>query len=89
MSKKYVDRKITVWERFHFDDETSLGVVIQTIEGKFEEIVELNGFITSETLYETGEEMSVSENGECHTIEVYDGDQCIWDNKDKFNTIVG
>ena len=75
MSTKYVDVKITVWERHHFSDDADMSKVVEVIKETLD-ISEIFGdelgFLETETLYETAEEMEVTENGGCSTIEVYD-----------------
>jgi len=90
MSSKYIDRKVTVWERYYFDENTDLKNVIEELETTGKEIQELEGFVESEILFDTSVNMEISENDGAHTIEVYENNnECIWDNVRKFDTNVG
>ena len=82
----YIDYKVTVWKRIHFNENTNPKKIIQVIEegGLGDVFDEELGFVEQETLYETGEEITPEENGGCSTIEVYENDNpaddLIWSN---------
>ena len=83
----YVDYKVTVWKRVHFNENTSPKEVIQVLEEEGLDYVfddEL-GFVEQEILYDTEEEMTPKENEGYPTIEVYvEGkfvDNLIWSNE--------
>lgn len=80
--KNYVDVKITVWQRYHFNDETDMQKIIAAIEknGMDEIISDEYGFIESEILFDTEEELTPEENGRCSTIEVCVNNTSIWNN---------
>ena len=82
----YIDYKVTVWKRVHFNENTNPKKVIQGLEEEGFDYVfddEL-GFVEQEILYETEEEITPEENGGCSTIEVYAQsklvDKLIWSN---------
>ena len=82
----YIDYKVTLWKRVHFNKNTNLEKIIQAMEEKGLEGVfddEL-GFVEQEILYDTEEEMTPEENGGYSTVEVYaEGkfvDNLIWSN---------
>lgn len=82
----YVDYKITVWKRIHFNENTDSKKIIQVLEeGGLEDCFDDElGFVEQEILYETEEEITPKENGGCPTIEVYENnnpvDDLIWSN---------
>ena len=82
----YVDYKVTVWKRVHFNEDTNPKKVIQVIEenGLDDVFDEELGFVEQETLYETEEEITPEENEDYSTIEVYENsnpiDDLIWSN---------
>lgn len=74
----YQDRKVTCWERTHFDVKAEsyeeAVAIVKSWQGEdvlcFED--DENIIITDgETLYDTSESLSVEENGEQPTIEVF------------------
>ena len=84
----YIDYKVTVWKRVHFNENTDPKKVIQVLEedGLGDVFDEELGFVEQETLYETVEAMTPEENGGCSTIEVYEEDNdfinnLIWSNE--------
>lgn len=83
--KNYVDVKVTVWYRHHFNDQTDMQQIIEMIResGVDEVIDEEIGFTESEILYETDQPMIMEENGGDATVEVYKNQQCIWGNDEQ------
>ena len=82
----YIDYKVTVWKRVHFNESTNPKKVIQVLEEGFDVFDEELGFVEQETLYETVEAMTPEENGGWSTIEVYEEDNdfinnLIWSNE--------
>lgn len=83
----YIDYKVTVWKRIHFNVDTDPKEVIQILEedGLGNVFNEELGFVEQETLFETEEEMAPEENEGRSTIEVYtEGkfeDNLIWSNE--------
>lgn len=84
---KYVDVKITTWQRLHFNDDANMQDLIQKLkentffpfdlcyESEFEEL---------EYLSETDEYLYPDENNNQPTVEVYEGNEfqeCIWTNR--------
>ena len=78
----YLDQKVTVWKRISFNcNEDELKQLEKDVlkhlkEGKTTD--EICGMyfdiIEHETIYDTGEEISVEENGGCSTMELYNDD---------------
>lgn len=82
----YINYKVTVWKRIHFNEDTNPKKVIQVLEeyGLGNVFDEKLGFIEQETLFETEEDMTPEENEGGSTIEVYTEekfeDNLIWSN---------
>lgn len=78
----YIDVKVTVWNRLVFSDATDMNALIKEIEqyGLDEVIDDAKGFMESETLYDTEEQLTPDENGQAATIEVYQNKELIWEN---------
>ena len=75
----FVDFKITIWERVYIDDD-KIDMVVEKIKNgevvssddmytQFEDRVAIH----NEVMYDTGEQMTLDENGGNSTIEVYNG----------------
>lgn len=83
-ANKFVDFKVTVWCRAHFQDETDMNKIKEMLQVDDDSNTitdEALGFYEWETLYETEEKLPVEENDGQRTIEVYDGENhCIWGN---------
>ena len=83
----YIDYKVTIWKRIHFNENTDPKKVIQVLEedGLGYVFDEELGFVEQEILYETEEEITPEENRGCSTIEVYENnnpvDNLIWSNE--------
>jgi hypothetical protein len=83
---KYIDVKITTWQRLHFNDDANMQDLIQKLkentfpfdlcyESEFEEL---------EYLSEADEYLYPNENNNQPTVEVYEGNEfqeCIWTNQ--------
>lgn len=82
MSVNYIDVKVTVWNRLHFKDEADMKAIAEIVakDGVYDAIDDEYGFFESETLYDTEEKITVEENGQQPTIEVYANTEMIWDN---------
>lgn len=80
--KNYVDVKTTIWQRYHFNSETDMQKLAAIVEesGMDEIISDEHGFMESETLFDTEEELTPEDNGGCSTIEVCVNDTSIWNN---------
>ena len=69
----YLDEKLTIWRRTYYDANTEdLNKAIQ--QGNVEEYIDSLETQESELLYETEEPMSVKENGNQPTIEVFNNE---------------
>jgi len=87
MSKKYVDTKVTIWQRNYFEEDADMNLVVDALKsGKT--IIEIcdesfsededaikYGFLMCETLDVTEIAMDPEDNDGFHTIEVYDTDE--------------
>jgi hypothetical protein len=81
----YVDVKVTVWQRIQLNEEdgVTLNEIKNTIENEGVNALwdRKDCDISWETILETEEYMSVSENGGCSTVEIYDDDgNLLWEN---------
>lgn len=78
----YIDYKVTIWKRIHFNENTDPKKVIQALEeGGLDDVFDEElGFVEQEILYETEEEMIPEENDGCSTIEVYEDSKIIYKN---------
>ena len=76
----YVDFKVTIWERVHFDDadiekvaEKIKNGIVSSSEDMFTEFEDRVAH-DSEVLLETSEQMSVEENDNQSTVELFNSD---------------
>lgn len=78
----YIDVKVTVWNRLAFSDDTDMTALAKEIEqyGLDEVIDDAKGFIESETLYDTEEQLTPDDNSKASTIEIYQNKELIWEN---------
>lgn len=87
---KYIDQKLTIWQRLHFNDNADMNDIIKQLESGSlpnELCGEENGFVECEILYDTEEFIRSDENDGQSTIEVYSEEKdttvmptMIWDN---------
>lgn len=77
----YIDYKVTIWKRIHFNENTDPKKVIQALEeGGLDDVFDEElGFVEQEILYETEEKMIPEENDGCSTIEVYEDSKIIYE----------
>ena len=69
----YVDYKVTIWRRAHFRDDTNIEELQKQLEDFKDNIFdEYLGFTEDEFLFETEEDMPVSENEGYATIELHE-----------------
>ncbi len=82
--KNYIDVKMTGWHRFYFTEEANMKGLVDLIQenGLDEVIDDQLGFVASESLIDTEERMNPADNDGEATIEVYDGNTEIWNNKE-------
>ena len=78
----YVDVKVTVWNRIHFEDDANMEKILsilktEGIEGITEEDL---GFREYSTLYDSEEQITPEENKGDATIELYENEALKWDN---------
>lgn len=81
------DRKITSWERDKYiieaeNEKEALEKLLQIV-GDGQQYEEYTGFIETETLYDTGEDMTVEENLGNSTVEIMNGINTIWNNSEE------
>lgn len=75
----YIDIKFTGWGRYTFDDDE---VDINQLESE-KDIVEILHKCNWEEMYETYQDMTVSENDGMSTIEVFnENNELVWKNGD-------
>ena len=87
MSQKYIDAKVTIWQRYYFEEDTDMNLVVEALKsGKTiinicdesfsgdEDSINY-GFTMCETINNTEIAMSPEDNQGFHTIEVYDTDE--------------
>ena len=81
----YIDVKVTVWNRLHFADASNMAGLADIISenGLDDAIDDKLGFLESETLCETEQQLSPEQNEQQPTIEVYANKEIIWDNTKK------
>ncbi|MEI9808321.1 MAG: hypothetical protein WDO16_10890 [Bacteroidota bacterium] len=81
----YIDVKVTVWNRLHFADESNMAGIIDIINenGLTEAIDNKLGFLETETIYDTEEQLTPEDNGNASTIEVYANREMIWEMQKK------
>jgi hypothetical protein len=93
----YIDKKVTIWKRFHIQDEK----ITAFLKAKGSERAYPTEDLPDESyeeefLYETEESLSYSDNGNQTTIEIFTEDhKMVWSNKpiqvlrdEKINTII-
>lgn len=69
----YVDYKVTIWRRAHFKDDTNIEELQKQLEDFKDNIFDEDlGFTEDEFLFETEEDMPVSENEGYATIELHE-----------------
>jgi hypothetical protein len=80
--KNYIDVKVTVWNRFYFNEQTDMKKIADLVQenGMDEVINDELGFNSSEILFDTMEDMTPEENDGNSTIEIYAGDNPTWNN---------
>ena len=78
MSKvKYIDQKVTIWQRFNFDEEVTKEQVIEFLKTNDLNSIQDNFKGYWEDLTDTAENLTVKENDGFATIEVHDDDHNI------------
>jgi hypothetical protein len=85
MSDKWIDLKVTIWQRLHFKEAADMQEVIKVLKSNGPQYIDDDqlGFSVMETLHETEDIMTTEENNDLPTVEVYNGDELIWDNTQK------
>ena len=72
----YIDRKVTIWQRDRYTIEAETEEeAIEAMKEEFDEpeFDEEKGFYETATIYDSEEELTPSENGDCATKELYAG----------------
>ena len=79
---KYIDVKVSIWNRIQFKDDADLKKTIAVIENEGLESIydEALGFVCYSPLYETEANLSLPENAGQSTIEVYEDQKLLWEN---------
>ena len=78
----YVDVKVRVWNRIHFEDNANMEKILSIlktkgIEGITEETLGFRGY---STLYDSEEQITPAENKGDATIELYENETMKWHN---------
>ena len=87
----FIDYKVCIWKRMYIPEGKEEIVLEKLKEGYSignlfdDEEINSDANLYPEDLFETEEELSVEDNGRCHTIEVYEDDKSIWTNQIKNN----
>lgn len=88
MSSNYVDKKITIWTRYDFSDDVKMKKVLKQVQlGKeIDDIIEdldleYGRDVNYEVIYDTEEPLTIEDNGNEPTIEVYKNNKLIGTNK--------
>ena len=81
--KNFIDVKVTVWNRLHFAEEANMQGIADLVKeiGLDDVIDDKLGFLESETLFDTEERISPSDNYNQATIEIYEDGKEIWTNE--------
>lgn len=86
---EYLDYKATIWFRIPLDSKETIKAVIKKLEQGFlpPELYDDPDIYPElgqcEPLYDVEESMHPTENGGQSTVEIYDGEELIWDNSIK------
>lgn len=84
---KYIDVKVTTWQRLHFKEDVDMQKLIQMLKEDtfpFDLCEDELGFEELEHLSECDEYIQPNENNNQSTVEVYEGNgyqKCIWNNQ--------
>lgn len=78
----FIDVKITVWNRLHFDDAVHMPGLVELInESGIQQVTDPDlGYLEDEVLQDTERTVLVSDNWKLSTIQVYEAGQLIWQN---------
>jgi len=78
----YVDVKVTVWNRLHFEDDADMEKVLSVLQtnGINNITYEQLGFSKYETLCDSEEQIAPEENKGNATIQLFENDNLKWDN---------
>jgi len=81
----YIDGKVTLWQRLHFDDRAYMQGVAGIIKesGLKEAMDSKIGFTNVEPIYESEELLQPDEYDQQPTIKVFEDGNLIWDNVKK------
>lgn len=79
---KYVDIKVTIWNRLIFDDDTDMKEIAEIIRSQGVLFVcdKSFGYRESWPLFETEEFISLDQNFGQPTIEAYENEELVWEN---------
>jgi hypothetical protein len=98
MSKLFIDYKVTTWNRIELDEKDK-DIVLQLLEenkdviDNGDDLIQLlwdnqsklskNRDISSDTLLDVTESMSLKDNENCSTVELHEEGYLIWENSKK------
>lgn len=85
----YVDVKVTTWQRVQLPESLTKEQVIETLKGcepSVNDLWDLDENLEYQPLFETEEYITVSQNDEIQTVELFDdNDVMIWNNAENKN----
>jgi len=79
---KYIDIKVTIWNRLHLPEDTDMNEIIQQAENGNIDVVLAANIDDSEweELLDTQQELHPIDNDGNSTIEIYNSGNVIWEN---------
>lgn len=79
---KYIDIKITAWQRLHFKENTDMKALAEILNQTcLDEVLTTEmGFVYCESLEDTESLMLPEQNDNKSTIEIFDNEDVLWDN---------
>lgn len=81
--KKFIDVKVTSWERYYFNDDSYFDKIRQELENGLHpfDLSYEDGFQYTEKIIEADEYIEPVENNGASTIEMYENNKMIYSNK--------
>jgi hypothetical protein len=84
---KYIDIKVTVWNRMVLEDNTNIEQIIADIKTKginhvINDVREWKDVLT---LWDSEEILTPDDNDQCATLQIWDDNDLVWDNEININ----
>ncbi len=79
--KNYVDVKHTIWQRYHFKDDTDMDAIAEIVKNQGDFVLDELGFTEAEDLCETLDSVEPGQVISGSTVEVFKDEVEIWSNK--------